>query len=214
MYIIGIQCSASGVELASCSQTWAHSGRKKLLKNGIWMTPLALLPVVCGTPCESQRSRTLDDIFFETGFRPETGIAPAMPAQIEAIQFGCDATQGNWWYTVDISGVVDQVTMSPKYSFEDVLIDAESHGMAWGFHPTEAEWSRFSLSLKYVETPEAWVDGSLTAIPCGTGYPGVTWLMDVIGGASDTGLADTCVVWGENAEELLMENPSCTLWET
>ena len=183
------------------------------LKSTIWSLSVAFIPVVCGNPCEFQRGGSGSGfVGFETGFAPETGIEPEVfPPTIESISATCMPGEGSWSFVVEASGQVGVARMYTRYAQDGLPMLAEDHVMNWDFHPTNGDWSLFTLSLVPPEGDGDWESGVSTMIPCeDPSYDNHAWIVEVW----DTeGAFFVCYLYGAQASVYAADFPSCQIWE-
>ena len=183
------------------------------MKSTLWSLSVAFIPVVCGNPCEFRRGGGGSGfVGFETGFGGETGLVEErIPPNIESIEVSCTPAEANWSFTVEASGQVGVARIYTRYAVDGLPMMSESHLMNWDFHPTNGDWSLFTLSLVQSEDMQDWEPGMSTMIPCeDPSYDNHAWIVEVW----DTeGESFVCTLYGAQAPVYQSDFPSCTIWE-
>ena len=181
-------------------------------KSTFWSVSAAFIPVICGNPCEFQgRGGTTGFVGFETGMATETGVfVDPIPPAIESISISCTPDELNWSYLVEASGMVGVARVYPRYVVDGSTSLSEEHDMNWDFHPTNGDWSLFSLSLP-AATGSDWESGLSTLIPCeDPSYVNNAWMIEVW---DSNGVEFACALFGEQANLYTMDFPGCSIWE-
>ena len=80
----------------------------------------------------------------------------------------------------------------------------------WDFHPTNGEWSLFTLTLP-INGDGEWEYGTSTGIPCDE--PPHYFTGFALELSSGDGMLGDCALFGVDAEFLKFEFPSCIVWE-
>ena len=179
------------------------------IKTAAWFVPTLLIPIVCGQPCEFRNSRNTP-FFMETGFIGETAVEVMDdPVVIQTAFADCDEEQQMWSVVVDVSGDVGIATVYPRAQGESSAVLAEAHGMVWSFHPTEGDWSRFTVDLS-VAPDDSWEAGMSTQMLCDESALNTqAWVFEIF--TPDGQLGD-CVVTGADAAFYSVEFPDCSIW--
>jgi hypothetical protein len=85
----------------------------------------------------------------------------------------------------------------------------ERHELTWSFHPTQADWSLFTLSLP-VQAGAEWEAGVHTEVPCSEApHSDRAWVFEL---TTESGGFGHCVAFGAEAERLLVTFPNCEVW--
>ena len=182
------------------------------MKSTFWSVGVAFIPVVCGNPCEFQRrGGATGFVPFETGMGPETGIVvEPVPPNIESIQITCTVDEPLWSYSVEVSGQVGVARVLPRYAMAGTATMFEEHELVWDFHPTNGDWSLFTLSLPQAMESD-WEPGVSTLIPCEDPfYENHAWMIEIWDTDGDSAV---CVLYGAQAALFQMDFPSCSIWE-
>lgn len=178
-----------------------------LIKTSLWVVPVALLPVVCGTPCEvgGRSSGGFGGARFETGVFIETGFT-TQQVFISTFLPTCNAADQVWSFTAQIGGQEGPVMLYPRYATDEIQMLDEGHEML--LFENEGGMRTYALDLPIVE-PGEWVFGESTAIPCGeTQAPEIVFVLDALG---LDGAPGHCLIVGEQAAAYMDEFPDCAL---
>ena len=170
-----------------------------VLKSSFWLIPTALIPVVCGNPCEVRNPpRTFETGFFETGVMVE----PVLELAFEQTTAVCDDADKIWTIETSFLGEVSTASLTLLVR-DDTQELRETHPMIVS---SSGEQSRVMAELQ-VDTESVYEPGVLTALPClSSPQTDLVYVVEVMSAQMSQEL---CVIVGDLAELYLSEFDQC-----